>query len=1015
MTRRTNGINRPSDLARIFIATTRVRMLLVLLFAVGITRASVAQDESANDVWRLAGTFNGTYFIELTLPAGRHEFKFVRGGDWGAGHFGAAPGASNELVQPGNNITLDLQSRQPVSIIFDPDAKKWRRATPEVDEPVAVAKLRSAARVQLPVTIDFADSLVPGHATIEEIEVEPIDPDGVTIREIESDEDGVPSAVTVVPHAPGQASLRVRIRAGGVWSRPVTFTFDVLDRVYAIFPNRADEGVFDLEPIDGTMEWALTFEADTDRPLSVKVRDIGQRTYLAKVVRPNHEGEHFALVYSRRTNTLTAIPGAFELVEENGQHRLVDRTPLPDDGLFHDPRRPDHFIPVSADLHLFDLVVETAGRANESVSVIIHGEETKRMPLARMRTKTNANSNGRRVWKGRFQLTDADLESGKYVRYSIHRSFGEMIDAANVIGPFERQIEPTFETPDWAKKAVWYQIFPERFRNGNETNDPHGQGVFFLPWNAEWHTVHPGEFEAWQKRVRAYGENPDQWDREITGEPGGRFYNVVWDRRYGGDLQGVIEKLDMLEDLGITALYLNPVFEGVSMHKYDTSDFRHVDDNFGNQTTRPPASWSPDPDETYDDPTTWEWTEADRTFLRLIEEVHARDMKIIIDGVFNHVGRAHPAFQDVMENGIESEYAEWFTANFDEDGNLESWVAWDGPSGWLPKLRQQENRALVWPVEQHIFDITERWMDPNRDGDPSDGVDGWRLDVPLDVGDPFWRDWCAHVRRLNPEAYITGEIWSDWESVSRLQGDMFDAQMHYPFANAVIDWLVMKPGMTATQLASRLNEVFRNDAPQTRLVQQNLYASHDTERLVSNLFNHDPPRAYDAGDRPQQGEPFDESKPDERAYALSKLALVCQATYVGAPMIYYGAEVGMYGADDPSCRKPYPWPDVGPMQNPDANADMELKQFYQSWLNQRADNEVLQLGTVRHVRTNSPDVFAFERRLNDRVVLVVINKGDEPFDFSALLPSGASWEPGRSSNEVEPWSARMVQWRDEGS
>ncbi len=325
------------------------------------------------------------------------------------------------------------------------------------------------------------------------------------------------------------------------------------------------------------------------------------------------------------------------------------------------------------------------------------------------------------------------------------------------------------------------------------------------------------------------------------------------------------------------------------------------------------------------------------------------------------------------------------TADFDEvDGSLKSWAAWDGANGWLPKFAQEADRSLVYPVREHLFAVTERWMDPDGDGDPADGIDGWRLDVPLEVGDPFWRDWCELVRSINGEAFITGEIWSDWESVARLRGDMFDAQMHYPFAKKALDWMVMKPGMTDEALHAGWDAVFSNDAVQTQLVQQNLYASHDTDRLLSNLANANPARAFDAGNRPQQGEAYDETLPGQRVFELSRLALVMQATYAGAPMVYYGQELGMFGADDPSNRKPMPWSDVGAMDAFAEGPDFTMWSFYREWLNRRKADEVLQLGLVRPILTKRRDVLVFERRLNDEVRLVVVNRGETEFALEEL-------------------------------
>ena len=349
----------------------------------------------------------------------------------------------------------------------------------------------------------------------------------------------------------------------------------------------------------------------------------------------------------------------------------------------------------------------------------------------------------------------------------------------------------TVETPDWAKRVVWYQIFPERFRNGEPSNDP-GAGEYerLLPWTSDW----------WQTHT-AHGEAPGPHN----------FYQGegnVWQRRYGGDLQGVQEALPYLRNLGIDGLYFNPVFEGESMHKYDTADFRHIDDNFGLRSRDGGAEGRRDEEideypprfegET-DDPLTWVWSPADKVFLDFLQEAHRQGFKVIIDGVFNHVGTAHPFFQDVLEHGKESRYADWFEitdwGDPDNWGNEEmhgkaggiQWIAWDKPNGALPAFRKDDERGLAAGPRDHIFAITRRWMDPNGDGDPSDGIDGWRLDVPQDIPHPFWRDWREVVKTTNPEAYITGEIWG-WAQPWINDGDQFDAVMNYQFAMAAQDF-----------------------------------------------------------------------------------------------------------------------------------------------------------------------------------------------------------------------------------
>ena len=291
----------------------------------------------------------------------------------------------------------------------------------------------------------------------------------------------------------------------------------------------------------------------------------------------------------------------------------------------------------------------------------------------------------------------------------------------------------SFETPDWAKRAVWYQIFPERFRNGDSSNDPPGT----VPWRHAWYEPYKG-----------------------PGREKGKFWDYIFDRRYGGDIQGIREKLPYLRRLGITAIYLNPVFQAESLHKYDASDYRHIDDFFGVK-----GSLKKVQGETTD-PKTWQWSESDKVFLEFLKEAHAQGFKVILDGVFNHVGRDFWAFRDVVKNGEKSPYAGWFDITSFKPFHYK---AWDKDDGSLPRLKHDDALGLAQPVRDHLFTVTRRWMDPNGDGDPSDGIDGWRLDVAGDINANFWKDWRKLVKSINPNAYIVAELWE--ESRSWLQGD----------------------------------------------------------------------------------------------------------------------------------------------------------------------------------------------------------------------------------------------------
>lgn len=525
-----------------------------------------------------------------------------------------------------------------------------------------------------------------------------------------------------------------------------------------------------------------------------------------------------------------------------------------------------------------------------------------------------------------------------------------------------------YTAPEWAKKVIWYQIFPERFNNGDPTNDPTPERV-----KGNWELPDNWEISPW---TGDWYERAD-WEKEM----GPKFRDAVFYRRYGGDLQGIIDKLDYIQDLGIGAIYLNPVFDAVSLHKYDTSHYRHIDRFFG-----------PDPEgdvammekEDPADPSTWKWTSADKLFLKLVKEVHKRDMKIIIDGVFNHTGTDFWAFTDLKEKQNSSIYKEWYDVKSFYDPDSPEVSEFDYNGWWgikdLPELKE-ENGNLVEPVRNHIANITRRWMAPN--GETENGVDGWRLDVPEEIGIPFWKGWCNLVRDINPQAYIVGEIWDD-KAPQFLTEDLFTAVMNYQFAKAVQDYMIDRE-ISAEDFAHRLRGVRESFPDEANYVVQNLMDSHDTPRLASMLLN--PGREYDKEGTPEEG--FDVRKPTEQERNVQKLIALLQFTYIGAPMIFYGTEAGMWGADDPDDRKPMVWPDreyetekshpLGKDRPADENKfDHGLFNWYKRLAEIRNGNEVLQTGKIESLITDSEkNVYGFVRYHDENDFIVVITNRSE--------------------------------------
>ena len=473
-------------------------------------------------------------------------------------------------------------------------------------------------------------------------------------------------------------------------------------------------------------------------------------------------------------------------------------------------------------------------------------------------------------------------------------------------------------TPDWVKHAVFYQIFPDRFARSLESIDPESarqesnlvRGIAFKPWGS------PPEEQGYQ----------------------------------GGDLLGIVEKLDYLQELGINALYLNPIFSSASNHRYHTYDYFEVDPLLGGN-------------------------DGLRT---LLDAAHARNMRVVLDAVYNHASRGFWAFHHVLENGPESPYVDWFHIHGwplnpyhpDEHRplNYEAW--WGLPA--LPKFNVSNPG-----VRAYLLEVSRFWIDF--------GIDGWRMDVPEEINDPdFWRDFRTVVKSANPEAYIVGEIWNeahDW-----LQGDRFDAVMNYVLSRAALGFFGKEtlrtdyePGghrlqpLSAQKFAGAVEHNLYTYDWQITLAQLNLVDSHDTARILWMVDG------------------------DESAL---RLLVLFQMTMPGAPCVYYGDEVGMTGANDPYCRGAFPW------HQPDT-WNQTLLADYRRAIGLRHQYAALRVGAFQTLHAED-DLYAFSRKWNDELVIVVFNIGTQ----SRALTVANVESPHSHATFVDVWHGGRYQMVD---
>ena len=563
---------------------------------------------------------------------------------------------------------------------------------------------------------------------------------------------------------------------------------------------------------------------------------------------------------------------------------------------------------------------------------------------------------------------------------------------------------PFADPPKWASEVIWYQIFVERFRNGDPSNDPTAediQGTYpgFVPegwqvsrWTQDWYADDP------------YFPSLEE-GKDFYGNPVTSFGQKSQLRRYGGDLRGVLDQLDYLDSLGVTAIYFNPLNDAPSLHKYDARYWRHIDRNFG-----------PDPIgdikmmEAEDplDTSTWQFTSADRLFLQVIKEMHTRGIRVILDYSWNHTGHTYWAWQDILQKQEQSPFKDWYwVEQFDDPSTEENEFKYKGWLGVhdLPEIREtvfQDHREGIRAVEGNIqsqqvkdliFAITLRWLDPNGDGDPSDGVDGYRLDVAAEVPLGFWREYRQVVRAVNPDAYLLGEVW--WEAWPDklldpkpfLQGDIFDAPMNYRWYRAARHFFNQSPDkIPVSEFIDSLNSFRENIRDVNDFAMMNLTASHDAPRVLTSLYNKN---AYKLNANPSEGNDYKINKPDADTYQTLKLLLAHQFTYIGAPHIWAGDEMGMWGGDDPSCRKPLIWPDLEfdpeiahPLgfQRPrdEVRFDTDLFAYFRKLIGIRKKNTVFSNGDIDFFLIDDEnDILGYRRYKDANEAIVLFNSSSE--------------------------------------
>jgi len=490
--------------------------------------------------------------------------------------------------------------------------------------------------------------------------------------------------------------------------------------------------------------------------------------------------------------------------------------------------------------------------------------------------------------------------------------------ATSAIRRFRQTVfEPDFKVPDWAPDVVYYYLFPDRFRNGNPANDP-------KPGVAKYHD-HTVEFHRnWNDKPSVPG----------SGDGSDAHFNNDF---FGGDLEGIIEKLDYIRDLGANTLYMTPIFKAASNHKYDTADYLQVDPGFG--------------------------TNAD--FSRLAAEAAKRGIRVLPDTSLNHTGNDSKYFNRFGNHGSagayqggkinpQSPYADWYTLDASQSDPAKQYKGWVDVAD-LPELNKASKswRNFAYGNPDSVMKI---WLDR--------GAAGWRMDVAPWVPDDFWREWRSAIKTHGPDALAVAETWFD--ASKYLLGDMFDSTMNYIFRNAVLEYAA---GGKARSLYPNIELLREAYPPQAFYALMNLLSSHDQSRALHQFGWH-----------AVTTDPLVIARAKQRL----KLAVLFQMTFPGAPTVYYGDEVAVTGGDDPYNRATYPWADQG--GKPDADMLASFKQI----IGLRNQHAVLRRGTIDAPLHVDDHTIVLLRQLGSNVAITATNNATTPQTVKVKLPLGVT-------------------------